>query len=64
MNKEYQNELNMAKKNYYDNKVKQLIKTNPKHWYREQKKLTGFEKTLKNSLLTPLKISLTKHKLN
>jgi hypothetical protein len=43
MNKNYQIELEKAKKDYYKMKIKNLSKLKPKDWYRELKKLTSFD---------------------
>ena len=43
MNKEYEVELDKAKKGFYRKEIKKLRKVKPKHWYREFKKLTSFD---------------------
>ena len=43
MNKEYELELDKAKKEFYRRKIKKLRKVKSKHWYRELKKLTSFD---------------------
>ena len=37
MNKAYQAEVERPKKKHYAQKIKQLGKSNPKHWYTELK---------------------------
>ena len=44
MNFEYDNELSKSKKNFYRSKIQHLRKVKPKHWFREYKKLTSYEK--------------------
>ena len=40
MESKYQEELEKAKKNFYDSKVRKLRKGNPRQWHREFKRLT------------------------
>ena len=40
MENKYQEELEKAKKNFYDSKIRKLRKGNPRQWHREFKKLT------------------------
>ena len=51
MNKQYKIELHNAKKNFYDAKIKELLKAKPKHWHRELKRLTGFDKNSSEELI-------------
>ena len=43
MNEQYETEVGLAKKGYYNKKIKHLKKVKPKYWYREFKKLTSFD---------------------
>ena len=43
MNEKYELELDKVKKEFYNKKIKNLRKVNPKYWYREFKKLTSFD---------------------
>ena len=43
LNLEYEFKLSIAKKHYYPKRIKGLKKVQPKHWYRELKKLTSYD---------------------
>ena len=43
MNEAYEFQLDLAKKNFYKKKIKNLSKIKPSNWYRELKKLTSFD---------------------
>ena len=43
MNEKYELELDKVKQEFYNKKIKNLRKVNPKYWYREFKKLTSFD---------------------
>ena len=43
LNLEYEFKLSIAKKEYYQKRIKRLKKVQPKHWYRELKKLTSYD---------------------
>ena len=43
MDKAYKLEVGKAKKKYYSEKIEKLANSKPKFWYRELKKLTGFD---------------------
>ena len=43
LNLEYEFKLSIAKKEYYQKRIKRLKKVQPKHWYRELKKMTSYD---------------------
>ena len=51
LNDDYNRELEMAKKSYYNKKIRKLRKTQSKYWSRELKKLTSFDQWKSDDLI-------------
>ena len=51
LNEVYKKEISAAKKEFYRNKIKNLMKSKPGNWYKELRKITNYEQDKTENLV-------------